>query len=489
MIRMAQGSACLPLDFGCIGGTVVSQIASDAWQQTANSIYESYGRAIASLGTFWVYLPSPNLAGDSAGTATTPPGGEAVTTLLQYAMWICAGLAVLGLMGFGAWLGWQRSHGGNPASARLGFILGGTILIGSAGALIAGLLPTASPGGANEIVAFLQGGLWYYTGGLAILAVILAGARMVWEQRGEPAKELLASLLRLIVVAGAGVTVISLGTQAADQFSVWIINASMDGCDVAAPVDAASGGCFGQNIVALIGLTSAAAPIGAIGVVIACLLAIILSLTQIVLMVIRGGMLVLCAGLLPTAAAMSNTPMGKQWWNRLLGWTIAFILYKPAAAFVYAAAFKLMSSNVWQKDGGGFVQIMTGLALMLMALVAMPALLRFVTPTAIGSGSGGAAGAMALAAGAGAIADGAIRSLSHSSTTSSSSKAPTGPDGAAPGAAVKAAMPAATSGSAGAAAAGPVGAAVVVAGGAVRAGTAAAGAARHAVDESANGGN
>ena len=62
------------------------------------------------------------------------------------------------------------------------------------------------------------------------------------------------------------------------------------------------------------------------------------------------------------------------------GWLAAFVAYKPVAALIYAAAFRLFSDDT----GGlsGMVRVTTGVTMMVMALVAMPALIRFVSPKA-----------------------------------------------------------------------------------------------------------
>jgi type IV secretion system protein TrbL len=118
--------------------------------------------------------------------------------------------------------------------------------------------------------------------------------------------------------------------------------------------------------------------------------------------VVRSGMLVILAGILPTTAAFTNTEMGRQWFQKAVGWTIAFILYKPAAAIVYSVAFLLMGNNSGQS---ALIGSITGFTLMIVALFALPALMRFVTPmvSAVASGSGAAAGAAV-----GAIATGAV---------------------------------------------------------------------------------
>ncbi|MFJ7751806.1 hypothetical protein ACIQXM_17850 [Arthrobacter sp. NPDC097144] len=248
----------------------------------------------------------------------------------------------------------------------------------------------------SPTVSFLQSGLWYWTAALAVLAVIIGGARMAWEQRGDPIKHLVRSLLTLTLVSGMGLAVIAFLITAADGFSTWIINESTNGKGFASAI---------QNMI-----ITGQADTAVFMVIIMGLLGIVTSIVQIVLMVIRSGMLVILAGILPTTAAFTNTEMGKQWFQKAIGWTLAFILYKPAAAIVYAAAFRLI-------DGGGLassalLNSITGLALMVVALLALPALLRFVTPMvgAVASGGGGG-GAAAMGAAAAAAMPSGARSL------------------------------------------------------------------------------
>jgi type IV secretion system protein TrbL len=248
----------------------------------------------------------------------------------------------------------------------------------------------------SPTVSFLQSGLWYWTAALAVLAVIIGGARMAWEQRGDPIKDLVRSLLTLTLVSGMGLAVIAFLITAADGFSTWIIDESTNGKGFASAI---------QNMI-----ITGQADTAVFMVIIMGLLGIVTSIVQIVLMVIRSGMLVILAGILPTTAAFTNTEMGKQWFQKAIGWTLAFILYKPAAAIVYAAAFRLI-------DGGGLassalLNSITGLALMVVALLALPALLRFVAPMvgAVASGGGGG-GAAAMGAAAAAAMPSGARSL------------------------------------------------------------------------------
>lgn len=240
----------------------------------------------------------------------------------------------------------------------------------------------------SPTVAFLQDGLWYWTAALAVLAVILGGARLVWEQRGAPVRELVRSLLTLTLVSGMGLAVIAFLIVASDGFSTWIIDQATDGTGFAPAI---------QTM-----LLMGQADMAVFMVIILGLVGIITSVIQIVLMVVRSGMLVILAGILPTTAAFTNTEMGKQWFQKTVGWTLAFILYKPAAAIVYAVAFRLMDAEL--SGANVLLNTITGIALMVVALAALPALMRFVTPMVGAVASGGGGGALAAGAGAAAMA-------------------------------------------------------------------------------------
>jgi type IV secretion system protein TrbL len=185
--------------------------------------------------------------------------------------------------------------------------------------------------GASPVVSTVNSQLWPWTLTLAVLAVIIGGIRMIWEQRGAPLKDLLRSLITLTVVSSLGVGVISILIIAADAFAAAIIARSTDG----------KGFAESMKVLVATGQTG----VGVFILIVLGLVGLIASLVQIVLMVVRSGMLVILAGILPTTAAFTNTEMGRQWFQKAVGWTIAFILYKPAAAIVYSVAFLLMGNT------------------------------------------------------------------------------------------------------------------------------------------------
>ena len=427
--------ACQGFDPACwLGdgiGNVVSKASNDAVQELANRVLEGFGKALASIGTMWVAVPTPVLTagGGTTKVPTNHPGSDAFTTILSYITYIGLALAVLSIVALGAMIALRSRRGeGMRSIGALGLIFIAIMLISGASALVGALLGGTAPGGSSSTVGFLQNSLWYYVGGLAVLSVIIGGIRMAWEQRAQPGKDVIQSLITLVVVSGAGLAVITLAVTAADAFSVWVLNGATD-CDVSA---AGASQCFGTNIATMVALTSTS-PIGLIGILVLGTIALLMTYVQVALMVVRGGLLVILAGVLPLTASFTNTQMGKQWFGKVIGWTLAFILYKPAAALIYAAAFSLTGTDAFQKDGGGIWSILTGLALMLMALIALPALLRFVAPMT-GVLAGGGASGMALAGGAGMVggelATGAVRRMSSSGVGATSgggqSAAPSG---------------------------------------------------------------
>jgi hypothetical protein len=398
---------CGLIDIGCEikGGVsdVISGAATNAIEGLAQSVGEAVVEGLAAVGTLWLKFPTPALTGSSpvGGTsAATPPGTAGLETVMGYAMWVSLGICVLSLMVAGVRLALPNRHSGDMADGvtHVSRTLLAVIVISAATALVTGLLADGNSGeGASETVAFLQNSLWWYVLALAMLSVVVGGARMAWEQRAQPGKDLVKSLLTLIAVSSFGLVTVGLCVAGADAFAEWIVESSLE---------EQGGSSFKDAVSGMLGFTTLAGGWSAITVIVLGFVAFMTCLAQIVAMVARGGMLVLLAGILPVAAAATNTEMGLTWFKKCVSWLVAFILYKPAAAIVYAAAFRLLDTDV-DRDGSGLVGAVSGLGLMIMAVVALPALMRFVTPMvgAMASGSSGGAGAaMAAVPAMGAVA-------------------------------------------------------------------------------------
>jgi type IV secretory pathway TrbL component len=241
--------------------------------------------------------------------------------------------------------------------------------------------PTPDLSAGDGAVAFLRNHTLWYAAAATILGILIAGARMVWEQRGEPLHQLLRGCLRLTLAAGAGVALIQLLTVAGDEGAKWIIND-------------ATGGDYAEQLGKALSLTDATGVKPFLALVLA-FIGLLVSLMQLMLMIARDGVLVVIAGVLLVLAGDAVSEKGQQRYERVVAWTVAFLLYKPVAALVYGAALVEMQSA--STSASPTVSFLKGLTLMILALLALPALQRVIAPH-VGPVAGSSHGAGMLAA-------------------------------------------------------------------------------------------
>jgi hypothetical protein len=228
----------------------------------------------------------------------------------------------------------------------------------------------------NGAAGFIQTHTNYILGTVAAVAVIAGGMQMAWSQRGEPLRDIVKSLLTMVVVSSSGAVFAATLIRAADEFSSWIIVKALGADDHG----------FGNKLAELMlePLKSPTEMLGMALVVFVGILMVVTSLVQLGLMIVRYGMLVLLVGVLPLTAAATNTEMGMMWFKRALGWLAGFIIYKPVAALIYAIAIKLIGSPAAPEgapDGTSqTLKLVMGVTLMIAAVVSLPAILRFVSP-------------------------------------------------------------------------------------------------------------
>lgn len=248
---------------------------------------------------------------------------------------------------------------------------------------------------------------------VGLVAIMLVAAHMAITGRGDALVDGGKGIARFIAVTSVQVPAVALLAAAGDAFSAWIINT-------------AAGGHFSTRVAAVFGTALATGPLGAAIVFIGSLLAIMASFAQVITMVARNGVLILTAAASPVAAAAAIYKGSEDMWRKLWMWQLAFVLYKPVAAFVYAAAFVTVG------DGKSATDELSGLALMIMSVLALPALLRLMMPVSARISSGGGAGALA---GAAVAASGAATVLSTRGRSGGgggggSGAMPAGPSGA-----------------------------------------------------------
>ena len=213
-----------------------------------------------------------------------------------------------------------------------------------------------------------------------VASIMFTAYKMIWTRDGRPLGDVFLALVKYVIAAGIGIWAIAMMTKTTDEWSRNILLAF------------GSESAFGENMFKYVGANPMMMfLIGLVGGIVA--------LAQIVLLVFRDFVLIFLAGVLPLVAATSGSAQGSERLERLLKWVIAFLLYKPVAAFIYGVVFWYAG-----KQNADIRTFLVGLVGMIAAVVALPALMRLVAPAAAAaSGRGGGMVAVGSAVATGAV--------------------------------------------------------------------------------------
>lgn len=238
--------------------------------------------------------------------------------------------------------------------------------------------PSPDVESADSPSMWLQDRLTYFVGVAMVVAFFVAAYKLATNPQVQHARDLGEMIVRVVLVTTVGGLLIATCVEIGEIFSEWILD---------------------QADIEFDGLLLSAAMNPGLLLIVA-LVMLLAQLIQLVLMIVRNAMIVYLAAVLPLAAAASSTAAGKQWWSKSVAWLVAFILYKPVAALIYAGAFRMLSSE------NDITTQITGVVAVVMAILALPAIMRFIVPATSAMASGNA-GAMALGVTGAAVATGA----------------------------------------------------------------------------------
>jgi len=397
----------------------MTTLLNDALNWIIGLVGEAFSHIIGLVVELILSVPSADLSSQSSTTTPQVPAGTSqVSQILSYTVWVALIACVAALIvAVGAWA-WAAARGEpGDGAARLLKVAAGVALVSAGMAIVTGWAsgfhrnPTTGPAGE------VQDGLFWYAMLAMAASLIVGGVKIAWDHRGEDMRRLVGSVARFAVTSAVGVTVLALGIQAAAAFSKWMITTALttlptpptDGT-ASAGGDAAAG-AVGTAVAFSGGLVTGAAGISggeffAIIILIVLVISILVALVGFVIVVALNALLVVMAGVLPLASSFTFFKMGQEWFDKIVGWCIAFVLYKPAMAVIYATAFALMESPL---SGGGTSPVMTnmysflmGVVLTAMATLALPALMRLCVP-AVSAASGAGLGGMLTAVAGGAM--------------------------------------------------------------------------------------
>lgn len=253
----------------------------------------------------------------------------------------------------------------------------------------------------------LQGYMNTITVFFAVMGVLVAAGRMAWMARVEPVKEVGAMFLRVMFVQAAALLVTQILLRSGDAFSPWLVetalgNSMNHSIVTLMPFIAGSAGAYvvsGQFVV-----SQGVGAMLIIGIII-----LIASALQVLFLLLRDVLLAIILAFLPTLAAASLFKSGAEGFEKALGWIVALSVYKPVAAAIYVLG-TLMVQNVAgdQADPGQqWMAMLLGTLTLILAVFAMPALVKFVAPAAGRGVSSAFSGGAGVGAAAGVVASGA----------------------------------------------------------------------------------
>ncbi|SPT55859.1 hypothetical protein [Schaalia odontolytica] len=259
----------------------------------------------------------------------------------------------------------------------------------------------------------LQDYLRFLLAAVMIASLIVAGIRVVIDGRGESLRHVAQSLVTVVVISGAGLTLASALISIFDETAVWLLDT----------VTEESAETFGKRIIPAL-WESTRIPGGTVSVLLLALAGILANVIQMAMIWIRSILLMVIMGLAPIIASTIGTSWGRAWAGKILGFFSGLVLYKLAVSVIYATTILFLTS---ENGLEGFVSFLVGVMLMVFAAVCPFALVGLLMPTGamIASSMGGGGGA--VAAGAASIASGAVDVVHRGSVAADS--APSSPSG------------------------------------------------------------
>lgn len=236
----------------------------------------------------------------------------------------------------------------------------------------------------GESMAWLTDQLQILSIFMSTLGIMIACVWTMVHARGDRAVKAAKSLLMVFLVTTAGTTLMQVAIPAGDAFSKYILDEA---------------GVTVQGYEQLGPAAGAVSQIGPGLAIVAGIFGVIATLLQWVIMIVRATVLPLLVAIWPVAAAAAMIRGAEQSFSKVTMWLVAFLLYKPIAAIIYAFAWKLKSG------GDGIGGVINGMLLLVLAVAALPALMKLLSPATAAMGSA-AGGTLALGAGAAVVTAG-----------------------------------------------------------------------------------
>ncbi|MBS2963937.1 hypothetical protein KGA66_12850 [Actinocrinis puniceicyclus] len=213
---------------------------------------------------------------------------------------------------------------------------------------------------------------------VALFLLVTQAGAVLWARSGAPLAQALTGLAKAALASLLTLAVAEQLLKASDQLAAWIVTA-----------DGTSMDRFSTRLTALLALSSGT------GVTIPSVLLLLFGLIGILAvlvlwfeLVLRNAVFCVVVATAPIAAAGQIGAGTQDWWRKLVKAGVQLAILKPVIALVFVIGFDMTGSAT------GITGLISGMAVLFMAVFAWPAIARFFTFTT--TAIGGAMGAGAL---------------------------------------------------------------------------------------------
>lgn len=234
-------------------------------------------------------------------------------------------------------------------------------------------------GTANPVITFLQDRLVWMGAVIMCFVILYNVIQIMWERdKSKP----LVEVAKMVGVYLGTATLAIPGIATALLVTNWVAQSILE-------LSTEGNTNFADNVFSL--FNNEAGVASGILLILVFVVAMVIAGLMCIIMIGRGAAFYVILGGLLTQASAYSTPSGKEGFWTSVSWIKGLLLYKVVAAAIFGVGFKFLSTNT-NTEGNGLLQMLYGLALILMAVFSLPATMRITAPATSPVSTGGGVG-------------------------------------------------------------------------------------------------
>lgn len=213
---------------------------------------------------------------------------------------------------------------------------------------------------------------------VAMFLLVMQAGSVVWTRSGAPLAQALTGLPKAALAALLTLAVSAQIMAASDYLANWIVKSS--GTSMTG---------FTRRLTTLLALSAVDGPeVPSVLLLLFGLLGIVIVLVLWFELVLRNAVFCVLVATAPIGAAGQIGSSTQEWWRKLVKAGVQLAMVKPVVALVFVIGFDMAGSS------SGITGLISGMAVLFMAVFAWPAIGRLFTFTSVTMGGAMGAGAL-----------------------------------------------------------------------------------------------